>query len=104
MGDTGSLAIGGLFGGLALVTNTVLLLAIIGGLFVLETLSVIVQVISYRGFGRRVFRMSPIHHHFELAGWPEFTVIVRFWIISGLCSAVGIGLFYADFIARGGLG
>jgi phospho-N-acetylmuramoyl-pentapeptide-transferase len=104
MGDTGSLAIGGLFGGLALVTNTVLLLAIIGGLFVLETLSVIAQVISYRGFGRRVFRMSPIHHHFELAGWPEFTVIVRFWIISGLCSAVGIGLFYADFIARGGLG
>jgi phospho-N-acetylmuramoyl-pentapeptide-transferase len=104
MGDTGSLAIGGLFGALALVTNTVLLLAIIGGLFVLETLSVIAQVISYRGFGRRVFRMSPIHHHFELAGWPEFTVIVRFWIISGLCSAVGIGLFYADFIARGGLG
>ena len=104
MGDTGALAIGGLFGALALVTNTVLLLVIIGGLFVLETLSVIVQVISYRGFGRRVFLMSPIHHHFELAGWPEFTVIVRFWIIAGLCSAVGIGLFYADFIARGGLG
>jgi phospho-N-acetylmuramoyl-pentapeptide-transferase len=104
MGDTGALAIGGLFGALALATNTVLLLVIIGGLFVLETLSVIIQVISYRGFGRRVFRMSPFHHHFELAGWPEFTVIVRFWIIAGLCSAVGIGLFYADFIARGGLG
>jgi phospho-N-acetylmuramoyl-pentapeptide-transferase len=104
MGDTGALAIGGLFGALALVTNTVLLLVIIGGLFVLETLSVIIQVIAYRGFGRRVFRMSPFHHHFELAGWPEFTVIVRFWIIAGLCSAVGIGLFYADFIARGGLG
>jgi phospho-N-acetylmuramoyl-pentapeptide-transferase len=104
MGDTGALAIGGLFGALALVTNTVLLLVIIGGLFVLETLSVIIQVISYRGFGRRVFRMSPFHHHFELEGWPEFTVIVRFWIIAGLCSAVGIGLFYADFIARGGLG
>jgi phospho-N-acetylmuramoyl-pentapeptide-transferase len=104
MGDTGALALGGLFGALALVTNTVLLLVIIGGLFVIETLSVIVQVISYRGFGRRVFRMSPIHHHFELAGWPEFTVIVRFWIIAGLCSAVGLGLFYADFIARGGLG
>ena len=104
MGDTGALALGGLFGALALVTNTVLLLVIIGGLFVLETLSVIAQVISYRGFGRRIFRMSPIHHHFELAGWPEFTVIVRFWIIAGLCSAVGIGLFYADFIARGGLG
>ena len=104
MGDTGSLALGGLFGALALVTNTAILLVIIGGLFVLETLSVIAQVISFRGFGRRVFRMSPIHHHFELAGWPEFTVIVRFWIVAGLCSAVGIGLFYADFIARGGLG
>jgi phospho-N-acetylmuramoyl-pentapeptide-transferase len=104
MGDTGSLALGGLFGGLALVSNTSILLVIIGGLFVLETLSVIVQVISFRGFGRRVFLMSPIHHHFELAGWPEFTVIVRFWIVAGLCSAVGIGLFYADFIARGGLG
>ena len=104
MGDTGSLALGGLFGALALVTNTAILIVIIGGLFVLETLSVIAQVISFRGFGRRVFRMSPIHHHFELAGWPEFTVIVRFWIVAGLCSAVGIGLFYADFIARGGLG
>ena len=104
MGDTGSLALGGLFGALALVTNTALLLVVVGGLFVVETLSVIIQVISFRGFGRRVFRMSPIHHHFELAGWPEFTVIVRFWIVGGLCSAVGIGLFYADFIARGGLG
>jgi phospho-N-acetylmuramoyl-pentapeptide-transferase len=104
MGDTGALALGGLFGALAIVTETELLLVILGGLFVLETLSVIAQVISFRGFGRRIFRMSPIHHHFELAGWPEFTVIVRFWIIAGLCSAVGIGLFYADFIARGGLG
>jgi phospho-N-acetylmuramoyl-pentapeptide-transferase len=104
MGDTGALAIGGMLGALAIVTNTQLLLVILGGLFVLETASVIVQVISFRGFGRRLFRMSPIHHHFELAGWPEFTVIVRFWIIAGLCSAIGIGLFYADFIARGGLG
>jgi phospho-N-acetylmuramoyl-pentapeptide-transferase len=104
MGDTGALALGGFFGALAIVTNTQLLLVILGGLFVLETLSVIVQVISFRGFGRRVFRMSPIHHHFELSGWPEFTVIVRFWIIAGLCSAIGIGLFYADFVARGGLG
>jgi phospho-N-acetylmuramoyl-pentapeptide-transferase len=104
MGDTGALALGGLFGALAIVTNTQLLLVIIGGLFVIETLSVIIQVISFRGFGRRVFRMSPIHHHFELSGWPEFTVIVRFWIIAGLCSAVGIGLFYAEFVAQGGLG
>jgi phospho-N-acetylmuramoyl-pentapeptide-transferase len=104
MGDTGALALGGLFGGLALVTNSQLLLVVLGGLFVMETMSVILQVISFRGFGRRIFRMSPIHHHFELAGWPEFTVIVRFWIIAGLCVAVGIGMFYADFIARGGLG
>jgi len=103
MGDTGALALGGLFGALAVTTNTQLLLIILGGLYVIETLSVIVQVISFRGFRRRVFRMSPIHHHFELAGWPEFTVIVRFWIIAGLCVAVGLGVFYADFIARGGL-
>ena len=103
MGDTGALAIGGLFGALAVTTNTQLLLIILGGLYVIETMSVIVQVISFRGFHRRVFRMSPVHHHFELAGWPEFTVIVRFWIIAGLCVAVGLGVFYADFIARGGL-
>ena len=103
MGDTGALALGGLMGALAIVTSTQLLLLVLGGLFVIETASVIVQVISFRGFGRRVFRMSPIHHHFELAGWPEFTVIVRFWIVAGLTVAVGIGLFYADFVARGGI-
>jgi phospho-N-acetylmuramoyl-pentapeptide-transferase len=98
MGDTGSLALGGGLAGLALLTNTQLLLPIMGGLFVLETLSVVIQVISFRGFKRRVFRMAPIHHHFELAGWPEFTVIVRFWLIAGLFVAFGLGLFYADFI------
>jgi phospho-N-acetylmuramoyl-pentapeptide-transferase len=104
MGDTGALALGGLLGALAITTNTQLLLVVLGGLFVIETMSVILQVISFRGFHRRIFRMSPIHHHFELLGWPEFTVIVRFWIIAGLCVAVGLGLYYADFIARGGLG
>ena len=104
MGDTGSLALGGLMGALAITTDTQLLLVVLGGLFVIETTSVILQIISFRGFGRRIFRMSPIHHHFELAGWPEFTVIVRFWIVAGLCVAVGLGLFYYDFIARGGLG
>jgi phospho-N-acetylmuramoyl-pentapeptide-transferase len=104
MGDTGALALGGFFGALAITTNTQLLLVILGGLFVIETMSVILQVVSFRGFQRRIFRMSPIHHHFELLGWPEFTVIVRFWIIAGLCVAVGLGLYYADFIARGGLG
>jgi phospho-N-acetylmuramoyl-pentapeptide-transferase len=103
MGDTGALALGGLFGAMAITTNTQMLLIILGGLYVIETMSVIIQVISFRGFGRRIFRMSPIHHHFELSGWPEFTVIVRFWIIAGLCVAVGLGVFYADFIARGGL-
>jgi phospho-N-acetylmuramoyl-pentapeptide-transferase len=98
MGDTGSLALGGGLAGLALLTRTQLLLPIMGGLFVLETLSVVIQVISFRGFKRRVFRMAPIHHHFELAGWPEFTVIVRFWLIAGLFVAFGLGLFYADFI------
>jgi phospho-N-acetylmuramoyl-pentapeptide-transferase len=98
MGDTGSLALGGGLAGLALLTRTQLLLPIIGGLFVLETASVVIQVISFRGFKRRVFRMAPIHHHFELAGWPEFTVIVRFWLIAGLFVAFGLGLFYADFI------
>jgi len=104
MGDTGSLALGGLMGALSIVTSTQLLLIVLGGLFVIETTSVIAQVIAFRGFGRRVFRMSPIHHHFELAGWPEFTVIVRFWIVAGLAVAVGLGLFYTDFVARGGLG
>ncbi len=84
--------------GLALLTNTNLLLPILGGLLVIETLSVIAQVIAFRGFHRRVLRMAPIHHHFEVGGWPEFTVIVRFWLVSGLCVAVGLGLFYADFI------
>jgi phospho-N-acetylmuramoyl-pentapeptide-transferase len=104
MGDTGSLALGGLMAALAVTTSTQLLLIVLGGLFVVETVSVIVQVAAFQLLHRRVFRMAPIHHHFELLGWPEFTVIVRFWIVAGLCVAVGLGLFYADFIARGGLG
>lgn len=103
MGDTGSLALGGLMAGLAIATNTQLLLVILGGLFVLETTSVILQVISFRLFHRRLFRMAPIHHHFEVLGWHEFTVIVRFWIVAGLAVVFGLGLFYADFLARGGV-
>ena len=98
MGDTGSLAIGGGMAGLALLTHTDLLLPILGGLFVVETLSVIAQVVAFRGFHRRVLRMAPIHHHYEVGGWPEFTVIVRFWLFGGLCVAFGLGFFYADFI------
>ena len=99
MGDTGSLAIGAALAALSLVMNLHLVLPVVGGLFVLETLSVIIQVASYRLFHRRVFRMAPFHHHFELAGWPEVTVIVRFWILAGLCTAFGLGLFYADYIS-----
>ena len=101
MGDTGSLAIGAGLAGFALVMNLHLLLPVVGGLYVLETLSVMIQVASFQLFHRRVFRMAPIHHHFEMAGWPEFTVIVRFWILSGLCTALAIGIFYADFISLG---
>jgi phospho-N-acetylmuramoyl-pentapeptide-transferase len=103
MGDTGSLALGGALAALAVMTSTQLLLVILGGLFVIETTSVMVQVVAFHGFKRRVFRMAPMHHHFELGGWPEFTVIVRFWIIAGLAAALGLGLFYADFLARGGV-
>ena len=98
MGDTGSLAIGSGLAAVCLLLNLDLLLPIIGGLFVLETLSVIAQVISFRAFGRRVFRMAPIHHHCELLGWPETTVIVRFWVLGGLFAALGLGIFYAQFL------
>jgi phospho-N-acetylmuramoyl-pentapeptide-transferase len=98
MGDTGALALGGAMAGMALFTNTHLLLPILGGLYVMETLSVVAQVISFRGFGRRILRMSPIHHHFEVLGWPESTIIVRFWILGGLAAGLGLGLFYADFL------
>jgi len=102
MGDTGSLGIGAAVGVLALLENVDLLLPLIGGLYVIETLSVIAQVASYRLFGRRIFKMAPVHHHFELLGWPETTVIVRFWILAGLFTALSLGVFYADFLAHGG--
>ncbi len=101
MGDTGSLAIGGAMAGLAVMTRTHLLLPILAGLPLIEALSVIAQVVSYRGFRRRVLRMAPIHHHFEVGGWSEFTVIVRFWLFAGICVALGIGIFYADFLRFG---
>jgi phospho-N-acetylmuramoyl-pentapeptide-transferase len=104
MGDTGSLALGGAMGALAILTNTQLLLIVLGGLYVVELSSVVLQVVSYRIFGRRLFLMAPIHHHFELLGWPEFTVIVRFWILAALAIAFGLGLFYGEFLARGGTG
>ncbi len=101
MGDTGSLAIGAGMAALCLLMNLQLLLPIIGGLFVIVTLSVVVQVASFHLFHRRVFKMAPLHHHFELMGWPETTVIVRFWILAGLCTSLALGIFYADFISLG---
>ena len=102
MGDTGSLMLGGAMAVLAILLNTQLLLLLLGGLYVVETLSVIMQVAVFKRTGKRIFLMAPLHHHFELAGWPEFTVIVRFWVLSGLSTAFGLGLFYADFISKGG--
>ncbi|WP_370326256.1 phospho-N-acetylmuramoyl-pentapeptide-transferase [Euzebya sp.] len=105
MGDTGSLAIGGMLAALSVLTETELLLIIIGGLFVAETVSVILQIAFFRlGGGRRLFKMAPFHHHFEQVGWHENQVIVRFWIIGGLCTAFGLGLFYAEYLARAGSG
>lgn len=98
MGDTGSLAVGTGLGALCLLMNLDLLLPIIGGLFVAETMSVILQVLSFRLFGRRIFRMAPFHHHFELRGWPETTVIIRFWILAGLLAMLGLGIFYGVFL------
>ena len=101
MGDTGSLSIGSGLAALCLLMNLDLLLVILGGLFVIVTLSVVIQVISFRVFKRRVFLMAPLHHHFELLGWPETTVIVRFWILAGLFAALGLGIFYGDFLSVG---
>jgi phospho-N-acetylmuramoyl-pentapeptide-transferase len=100
MGDTGSLAIGTGLASLALVTNTHFLLPIIGAIYVIETASVMLQVSFFKVTrGRRLFRMAPIHHHFELAGWKETKVIIRFWMIAGGLTAVALGLFYADWVA-----
>jgi phospho-N-acetylmuramoyl-pentapeptide-transferase len=98
MGDTGALALGSLLAGLAAVTKTVLLLPVLGLLFVIITVTWIMQIGSYRLTGKRIFRMVPLHHHFELAGWSEVNIVIRFWIITGLGVAIGLGLFYADFL------
>ena len=90
MGDTGSLALGGALGTIAVATKHELVLAIVGGLFVLEAVSVIVQVTSFRLTGRRVFRMAPLHHHFEQKGWPESTIVIRFWIIAVVLALLGL--------------
>jgi len=98
MGDTGSLALGGALAGLAITTRTELLVVILGGLFVIITLSVIIQVASFKMTGKRVFRMAPLQHHFELVGWNEVTIVIRFWIVAGLFVALGLGVFYAEWV------
>ncbi len=113
MGDTGSLALGGALAGLAILTRTELLLLIIGGLFVAITLSVIIQVSVFKisrasgvfrsvfkvKAGHRVFRIAPLQHHFEMLGWEEVTIVIRFWIVTGLCVVTGLGIFYAEWVA-----
>jgi phospho-N-acetylmuramoyl-pentapeptide-transferase len=90
MGDTGSLSLGGALGVVAVITKHELVLAIVGGLFVLETVSVIIQVVSFKLTGRRIFRMAPLHHHFEQKGWSEPTIVIRFWIIASILALVGL--------------
>jgi len=93
MGDTGSLGLGGAIAGLAVITHTEVLLILIGGIFVIEALSVVIQVIAFQRFRRRVFLMAPIHHHFELLAWSETKIILRFWIVAAICSAIGFTLY-----------
>jgi phospho-N-acetylmuramoyl-pentapeptide-transferase len=105
MGDTGSLALGATMAGLALLTRTELLLVVLGGLYVAVTGSVMLQVSWFKltrrttGVGRRIFRMTPLHHHFELVGWEQVTVVIRFWIVAGVCVAAGLGILYSDWVA-----
>ena len=90
MGDTGSLSVGGALGAISVVTKHEVVLAIIGGLFVLETVSVIVQVVSFNLTGKRVFAMAPLHHHFEKKGWAEPTIVIRFWVIASILALIGM--------------
>ncbi len=104
MGDTGSLMLGGLLAGLSITTRTELLAIVIGALFVAEMVSVVTQIAVFRTTGRRVFRMAPFHHHFELAGWAETTVIIRFWLLTAIACALGLGLFYIEFLSSANAG
>ena len=98
MGDTGAMGLGGALAALAILSRTEVLLVLIGGLFVIVTGSVILQRVYFKlSGGKRIFLMSPLHHHFELKGWAQITIVIRFWIISGLCVLLGIGLFYIEW-------
>ncbi|QGU07809.1 Phospho-N-acetylmuramoyl-pentapeptide-transferase [Corynebacterium occultum] len=103
MGDTGSLALGGLVAGISVTTHTELLMIIIGALFVMEAASVVIQVASFKSTGKRVFRMAPFHHHFENGGWAETTVVVRFWLIAAMAALLGSAIFYGEWLSLAGL-
>ncbi len=98
MGDTGSMALGGALAGFAVITKTELLLLLVGGIFVIEALSVMLQVASFKYWGRRVFLMTPIHHHFEMKAWSETKIMVRFWIVTAILAAAGFALYYAYYL------
>ena len=100
MGDTGSLALGGAFAGVSILSQTELLSLFIGGLFLLEIISDVIQIGCFKLTGKRVFRMAPLHHHFELKGWKEVTIVVRFWLIQIIFAAIGVGLFYTEWLAQ----
>jgi phospho-N-acetylmuramoyl-pentapeptide-transferase len=102
MGDTGSLPLGGMIAGLSILTRTEMLLVVIAGLFVVEMLSVVIQILVFKTRHVRVFKMAPFHHHFELSGWAETTVMVRFWLLAAMSAALGLGLFYADWLSLTG--
>lgn len=99
MGDTGSLAIGGVFAGLSILSHTEFLAIVIGGLYFIITMSDVIQIGVFKKTGKRVFRMAPLHHHFELKGWQEVTIVTRFWIVAALFAATGVGLFYIDWVS-----
>lgn len=99
MGDTGALSIGGVFAGLSIMSNTEFLAIIIGGLYFIVTMSDVIQIGVFKKTGKRVFRMAPLHHHFELKGWQEVTIVTRFWIIAALFAVAGVGLFYIEWVS-----
>jgi phospho-N-acetylmuramoyl-pentapeptide-transferase len=98
MGDTGSMALGGALAGFAVITKTELLLLLVGGIFVIEAVSVMLQVASFKYWGRRIFLMTPIHHHFEMKAWSETKIMVRFWIVTAILAAAGFALYYAYYL------
>ena len=102
MGDTGAMALGGALGAFAIMLKAEALVLLVGGIFVVEAASVAIQVISFKGFGRRVFLIAPIHHHFAMKAWSETKIMVRFWIVTGILCAAGFALYYQHFV--GGFG